>query len=1057
MTTKPIQQLPPGLYEALVTEQLDDRIAVTRAAGLPSSTREVDPADGYELLARHVFEALRRHLRGFKQEERAARQGEFVNRLLAHLGEQGLDVLIPPNLLAAVAETSAIAGDEPTLPERPRVPLSQSDLLVNARGEPGVGQALATEISSADEINLLCAFVRWHGLRVLLPALQRHRARGRRLRVITTTYTGSTERRALDELARLGAEIRISYETQSTRLHAKAWLLHRESGFSTAFIGSSNLSKAALVDGIEWNVRLSSVVNPDVIEKFAATFESYWEDGSFESYDPERDAKRLDHELKRAGGSGAPGGPDVLGGGIARLDVQPYPHQREILDTLTAARLRHNHHRNLVVAATGTGKTVVAALDYRSLCERAQRQQPGSARPSLLFVAHRKEILDQSLHTFRNVLRDASFGELYVDGHRPDEWLHVFASVQSLAQLDDQIRPDHFQILIVDEFHHAAAPTYERLLRRLSPRDLLGLTATPERADGQSVLEWFDGRIAAEIRLWEALDRQLLCPFHYFGVHDSVDLSRVSWRRGGYEASDLSNLFTGNDMRVRLVLQQLRERVGDSKAMRALGFCVSVAHAEFMAQRFNEAGVAARAVSADTSREVREDALRALSERRVNVVFAVDLFNEGVDVPEIDTVLFLRPTESATVFLQQLGRGLRHASWAGKSCLTVLDFIGQAHRHFRFDRRFRALTGTNRAALRAALEDGFPHLPAGCSIQLDRVARDMVLANVRAAIGATRASLVEELRSLGRDVSLPEYLREGDLDLDDVYRLPDCTWTRLRREAGLPTAEPIGSKSPIEGQIGGILHWDDPERLSCYLGWIQRPTAPRVSAMSERERRMAVALAFALLGGSKKWKDLQTPLDQIWESRAYLDELRQLLPLLEDRAQHLSEALGQAIPGWEHPVPLSLHSRYSQAEILTAFDLMTLEQPYPIQAGVKYDRETKTDLFFVTLEKSEQHYSPTTLYKDYAISPHRFHWESQNKTASSSTTGQRYIRHAAQGSHVMLFVRPRIREGSRTLPYSFLGPAKYERHSGDRPMGIIWRLAREMPADLYAEARVAAG
>jgi hypothetical protein len=220
---------------------------------------------------------------------------------------------------------------------------------------------------------------------------------------------------------------------------------------------------------------------------------------------------------------------------------------------------------------------------------------------------------------------------------------------------------------------------------------------------------------------------------------------------------------------------------------------------------------------------------------------------------------------------------------------------------------------------------------------------------------------------------------------------------------------------------------------------------------------MAVALVFALLGGGKKWKDLQTPLDQIWESRAYLDELRQLLPLLEERAHHLAEPLSQAIPGWSHPVPLFLHSRYSQAEILTAFDLMTLEQPYPIQAGVKYDKKTRTDLFFVTLEKSEEHYSPTTLYKDYAISPTRFHWESQNTTASSSPTGQRYIYHAVRDSHILLFVRSRIREGGRTLPYFFLGPATYESHASEKPMGIIWRLAREIPADLYAEARLASG
>ncbi len=1057
MARSAAQKLPPGLYEALVTEALTERITATQAVGDSTSTRAVNPADSYELLARHLFDALRRHLGGFKQEDRAARQAEFVNGLLAHLNEQGLNVVIPPSVLEAVAEAAATPGAEPVLPERPRVPLSQSDLLVNARGEPGVGQALATEIGSADEIDLLCAFVRWHGLRVLLPALEEHRERGRRLRVITSTYTGSTERRALDALARIGAEIRISYETQSTRLHAKAWLLRRASDFSTAFIGSSNLSKAALVDGIEWNVRLSSVVNPDVIAKFAATFDSYWQDRSFEPYCPERDAQRLDQELKRAGHAGSSPGPEVLAAAIALLDVQPYPHQREILERLTAVRLRHGHHRNLVVAATGTGKTVIAALDYRGLSDQAQRDRAGAPRPKLLFVAHRKEILQQSLHIFRSVLRDGNFGELYVDGHRPEEWQHVFASIQSLDQLGDQIHPAHFEVVIVDEFHHAAAPTYEKLLHRLSPAELLGLTATPERSDGKSVLDWFGGRVAAEIRLWEALDRQLLCPFQYFGIHDSIDLSSVSWRRGGYEASELTNLFTADDVRVRLILQQLRDRVADVSTMRALGFCVSIAHAEFMARKFTDAGIRSRAISANSSPDERDEALRTLRSRQVNALFAVDLFNEGVDVPEIDTVLFLRPTESSTVFLQQLGRGLRHAPWADKSCLTVLDFIGQAHRQFRFDRRFRALTGTTRAGLISALEEGFPRLPAGCSIQLERVARAEVLSNVRNAIGSTRASLVDELRSLGRDVSLAEFLRETDLDLEDVYRLPGCTWTRLRREARLPTPE-SPRMSPTEDYIAGVLHWDDPERLTCYMSWLSRPSAPRVSALSERERRMALSFAFSLLGRDEKWTELQTPLERIWEDRAYLSELRELLPLLEERAEHLAEPLEEAITGWNQPVPLSLHSRYSQAEILTAFDLMTLDRPkFRLEAGVKYDDRTRADLLLVTLEKTEEHYSPTTMYKDFAISPPLFHWESQNRTREASDTGQRYIHHAEQGSHILLFVRQRNKEGGRTVPYTFLGPATYESHKGERPMAIVWRLAREMPADLYAEARLAAG
>ena len=249
-------------------------------------------------------------------------------------------------------------------------------------------------------------------LRVLEDPLLRLRDRGVRLRVITTTYVGATERRAIDELVRrFGADVRITYETQSTRLHAKAWLLRRNSGFDTAFVGSSNLSRSALVDGLEWNVRLSGVATPELLRKFAATFDTYWADPAFVRYDPASDADRLDDALARAGSRGASSADITLSG----LEVRPLPHQTEILEALEAEREIHHRHRNLVVAATGTGKTVVAALDYRRLRE----QRDGQAR--LLFVAHRQEILQQSLRMYREVLADGAFGELYVAGNRPEQ------------------------------------------------------------------------------------------------------------------------------------------------------------------------------------------------------------------------------------------------------------------------------------------------------------------------------------------------------------------------------------------------------------------------------------------------------------------------------------------------------------------------------------------------------------------------------------------------------------------------------------------------------------
>ena len=296
------------------------------------------------------------------------------------------------------------------------------------------------------------------------------------------------------------------------------------------------------------------------------------------------------------------------------------------------------------MAATGTGKTVVAALDYRRLSTEGHR-------PTLLFVAHRREILQQSLRTFRAVQHDANFGEELFEGRKPTEYRHVFASIQSLSRTLEALPPKHFQIVIVDEFHHAEADTYRRLLDHVEPVELLGLTATPERSDERDILARFDGRFASELRLWDALEAGLLCPFQYFGLHDNTDISHVAWSRKGYDSEALERVYTADDARARLVIREVAEKHADIKAMRALGFCVTISHAEFMARRFNEAGIPALAVSANSTEEDRRTALHRLKARDVCVLFAVDLFNEGIDVPEIDTVLFLgRPRARRSSF-----------------------------------------------------------------------------------------------------------------------------------------------------------------------------------------------------------------------------------------------------------------------------------------------------------------------------------------------------------------------------------------------------------------------
>lgn len=1033
---EPADALPEGLYESLVTRRLRARLDAHPL--LASDIESIDPADQPAVLARHVHDAVQRVLAG---ERSPRRRVQVVNQILADLGAVDDQSEADPCQLWSLTRPAG-PGRPSGSTHRPRTPLSDAALLTNAHGEPSLGAELRAELATADEVDLLCAFVKWHGLRLLETEFRELRRRGVPLRVVTTTYVGATERIALDRLVtEFGAQVKIQFDALRTRLHAKAWLFRRRTEFDTAYVGSSNLSRSALLDGVEWNVRLSRVATPLLLDKFTATFDTYWNDASFELYDPERDRDRLDDALAGASGARRIGATTIT---LSGLEVRPYPHQQVMLESLTVEREVHARHRNLVVAATGSGKTVVAALDYRRMCAA----DPAD-RPSLLFVAHRKEILEQSLRTYREVLGDQLFGEMYVGGTRPERWRHVFASVQSLHSYGIRAIPaDAFRIVVVDEFHHAEAATYRAILDHLRPVELLGLTATPERADGVDVRSFFDGRTAAELRLWDALGADLLSPFHYFGIADGTDLRGVQWSRGRYDQDILSNVFTGNDARARLILQQIRDKIADPSRMRALGYCVSVPHAEYMTGVFNRAGVPAVCVTGDTGAADRTDALLALRQRRVNIVFTVDVFNEGVDLPEVDTVLFLRPTESATVFLQQLGRGLRRAP--AKPVLTALDFVGHHRKEFRFDIRYRALVGGNRRAVERQIETGFPFLPSGCQIVLDEQAQELILENIRGQVINRWASLVRELRGTG-DGGLADFLDGSGVDLADVIR-GKRSWTRLRRDAGLPTPAGGPLESALLGRVRSVAHVDDPDRVRIYTRLLA-DDAPGYAQLGAVERGFARMLLFSLWPKGD-FGDYEQGLALLRHERAARGDLRAVIDLAFDTSRHMTVVPSSDLAA----AGLRPHARYQREEILAALGRATQANPPSyFREGVLRSEELNLDAFLVTLKKSDADYSPTTMYKDYAISPTLFHWESQSTTSVGSPTGQRYINHRRTGSSILLFVRERNTNAIGTSPYMFLGTAQYAGHSGNRPIAFVWQLDLPMPMDLFTVASVTAG
>ncbi len=560
---------------------------------------------------------------------------------------------------------------------------------------------------------------------------------------------------------------------------------------------------------------------------------------------------------------------------------------------------------------------------------------------------------------------------------------------------------------------------------------------------------WFDGRIAYEMRLWDALEQGLLAPFQYFGVKDTIDLGDVAWSRGwGYDRDELSRryLADGADARVRLVLQELERRVVVPRRMRALGFCVSVEHARFMAESFTKHGLASVAVTGDTPGEERESAIRRLEDGALQALFTVDLFNEGIDIPRVDTVLFLRPTESATVFLQQLGRGLRlHRE---KPCLTVLDFIGNARREFRFDRRFRALLGGTTRQVERHIEHGFPYLPPGCAMQLDPEAQRVVLANIRANLGAGRRWLAGELSALGSAAGLETFLRETGVALTELYA-QKRSFTSLQEAAfGMPRLD--DEARGLHAGLRAILHVNDPERLA-FLRALSDGMDP-LPPVTPRGDRVAAMIAAALL-------DCRQP-SQAYEQLAiarrtetFRRELAQLVDVLEDTRREVVSPWVD--PKRLRPAPLYVHGRYRQEEILAALGVVREAGIPRLQGGVFFIEDENLDLLFVTLKKSAAGFTPTTMYRDYALSPTRFHWETQNAAHPASGAGRRYLE---KTSTVLLFVREAQEQANGVAePYWFLGAVTLDSAAGERPIQIVWRLATAMPGHLYQKATVAAG
>lgn len=949
----------------------------------------------------------------------------------------------------------AAAGPLPGVPhDRPLI----------SGGEDGLHAHLRPLIDQADIVDLSVSFLMASGVRLVLPHLRDLLDRGGKLRLLTGDYLGVTEPAALRQIMDLEGEVNL-YVFQAAHIpfHPKAWMFTFAGDGGALIVGSSNLSRSALTDSIEWNLRHVDAVDPAPLLAARMAFDGLLARPEVTELTPAWiDAYEDRRVVPRPMISGVPEDP---------WETAPTPHevQAEALAALQATRAK-GYGAGLVVLATGLGKTFLAAFDSAT-----------AAR--VLFVAHREEILTQAMAAFRAIRPRTRLGRYSGEEKDADADI-VFASVQTLARSANLGRFDSraFDYIVVDEFHHAAAATYRRIIDYFEPGFLLGLTATPDRSDGGDLLGLCEENLVYECDLWSGIDKGLLAPFQYFGVPDLVEYAQIPWRSGRFDEAALTEA-VATEARAENALDQLAKRGGK----KTIGFCVSRRHADFMADFAQARGLRAVAVHSGDTSAPRASALKALEDGHLDIVFAVDMFNEGVDVPSIDTVLMLRPTESPVIWLQQLGRGLRRS--ADKTHLAVIDYIGN-HRIFLTKLRTLLQIGAGDGALRVALErfeDKLIQFPTGCEVTYDLQALDILRSLIRQPRdGEELAAFYRDFRERhGTRPTASEVQHAGFnpgrtghagwlgfvADMDDLSGEQRATWTahrtlldeiettRMTRSYKMLVLRAMIEGGAFPGQIAVTDLVERVARLARRNPQIKADLsvdpddAPRLRAVLTQQPLKILA--------ETEWFELgpntfETTFPQA-ENMALLALTSELVDWRLLRYFQARDVVNESPEGAslakaaEDAAPtapdngLILWQEYQRDQIAPHFGAIFNTGSW--NAGIVVLKAARAMILLVTMDKGSM--SVGSHYADQFASPTRFIWQTQTSTLHDDMRG-RIISGAELGWSVHLFLRKsKLRDG-RAAPFRYAGPVSFAGWEGEAPITVQWDLKEPVPQQLKA-------
>lgn len=899
---------------------------------------------------------------------------------------------------------------------------------------------LKEELNSCDSFCFIVSFIKFSGIQLLINTLDELKNRGIKGRIITSVYLNITDPKALRKLMEYdNVEIKVYTNTRES-FHTKAYLFHRKE-YSSCIIGSSNLSQSALYSGEEWNVRLVKDNYLDIFDQSCEQFEKIWDSNEA----VELNSRFIDMYEEFKSNTGNIETFDFKKEENNKEIFRPNKMQSELLEKLKLTR-QFGNKKGLIVAATGTGKTYLAAMDILHV-------KPAS----FLFIAHREELINNAFNVFSKILpHDISEYGFLTGSEKNYNKKFMFSTIQSLYKNTEYFSKQAFDYIIIDEFHHSKASTYETVLNYFEPSFLLGLTATPERMDGKDILELCDYNLIGEMGLREALEYDLLSPFHYFGLIDNtVDYKEIPFSNGRYDDRILGEKLS-IPKRVEFIHSKI-EKIGfDGDKVKAIAFCANIKHAEYMKEQFKLKGYTTESITARDNQQNRREITDNFQNGNIEILCVVDIFNEGIDIPDVNLLLFLRPTMSSTIFIQQLGRGLRKVK--NKDFVTILDFIGNHKKDYIITQAFSENTLSEKDRLLTEIKNQFSDIPGASYIELDRICQDRII------------SKIENYNSLSKDNIVAEYLefknefgRELDIiDFKDNIEL----FLRLKNKFGsFVKAQKLIEKLDYyfhndEEEIFGILekNFSINYPYEVLIIWLLSETgtiSPK-DVISKFESVFLIKinkkLQYHLI--IRAMRELSENDLFIFNSLTNTISLKttdftkffkkRLIGLIELFILNFKKKID--INEFNNNI-LVKYNDYSRIELQILLDSNAQKGSW--RAGYSVSREHIC--LFITLNKSLV-LKEELKYDNYFHRQDIVQWISQNKTSHDSKVGRMYVEHKDLNMKVHIFIRKDpVLENGAAAPFSYLGEAEYHTSHGDKPMYMLWKLEHPVPNELFID------